>query len=145
MTDSSEAILSGRKPPFRLLVRAVATDGRPINVRHAVSEGFVVRPEAASMSACHKHSLLYLSSLAGQQSMCCSAVSHHSSFVGHSLTAGVPGSSELSGQLPGSLRMAVVSVQQQELGRTFCALACRWPPGNCAQLARRTSPTWTTT
>lgn len=43
VTDSSEAMLSGRKPPFRLLVRAVATDGRPISVRHAVSEGFVVR------------------------------------------------------------------------------------------------------
>ena len=42
VTDSSEAMLSGRKPPFRLLVRAVATDGRPISVRHAVSEGFVV-------------------------------------------------------------------------------------------------------
>ena len=44
VSDSSEAILSGRKPPFRLLVRAVASDGRIIRVRHAVSEGFVVRP-----------------------------------------------------------------------------------------------------
>ena len=43
VTDSSEAMLSGRKPPFRLLVRAIATDGRPIRIRHAVSEGFVVR------------------------------------------------------------------------------------------------------
>lgn len=40
--DSSEAMLSGRKPPFRLLVRAVHTRGQPISVRHAVSEGFVV-------------------------------------------------------------------------------------------------------
>ena len=44
VSDSSEAMLSGRKPPFRLLVRAVATDGRKVNIRHAVSEGFVVRP-----------------------------------------------------------------------------------------------------
>ena len=44
VSDSSEAMLSGRKPPFRLLVRAVATDGRTVNIRHAVSEGFVVRP-----------------------------------------------------------------------------------------------------
>lgn len=43
MSDSSEAMLSGRKPPFRLLVRAVATDGRTVNIRHAVSEGFVAR------------------------------------------------------------------------------------------------------
>ena len=43
VSDSSEAMLSGRKPPFRLLVRAVATDGRKVNIRHAVSEGFVVR------------------------------------------------------------------------------------------------------
>ena len=44
VSDSSEAMLSGRKPPFRLLVRAVATDGRKVNIRHAVSEGFVVIP-----------------------------------------------------------------------------------------------------
>ncbi|KAK9840330.1 hypothetical protein WJX74_007747, partial [Apatococcus lobatus] len=42
VTDSSEAMLSGRKPPFRLLVRAVHADGHRLNVRHAVSEGFVV-------------------------------------------------------------------------------------------------------
>ncbi len=42
VSDSSEAMLSGRKPPFRLLVRAVASDGRKVNIRHAVSEGFVV-------------------------------------------------------------------------------------------------------
>ncbi len=42
VTDSSEAMLSGRKPPFRLLVRAIASDGRKVNIRHAVSEGFVV-------------------------------------------------------------------------------------------------------
>ena len=44
VTDSSEAMLSGRKPPFRLLVRAVHADGHRLNVRHAVSEGFVVSP-----------------------------------------------------------------------------------------------------
>lgn len=43
VTDSSEAILSGRKPPFRLLVRAMLPPGGPrLNIRHAVSEGFVV-------------------------------------------------------------------------------------------------------
>lgn len=64
VTDSSEAMLSGRKPPFRLLVRAVFKDGSvaaaaaaaaagggngsrkngeiPPPARHAVSEGFVV-------------------------------------------------------------------------------------------------------
>jgi hypothetical protein len=42
VSDSSEAMLSGRKPPFRLLVRAAASDGRKVNIRHAVSEGFVV-------------------------------------------------------------------------------------------------------
>ena len=46
VSDSSEAMLSGRKPPFRLLVRAAATDGRAVNIRHAVSEGFVVRQPA---------------------------------------------------------------------------------------------------
>ncbi len=49
VSDSSEAMLSGRKPPFRLLVRAVASDGRKVNIRHAVSEGFVVR----LLSGCH--------------------------------------------------------------------------------------------
>lgn len=62
VTDSSEAMLSGRKPPFRLLVRAVFKNGAaeaegasssaagkksgppapPPPARHAVSEGFVV-------------------------------------------------------------------------------------------------------
>ena len=42
ITDSSEALLSGRKPPFRMLVRAVHKEARPLNVKHAVSEGFVV-------------------------------------------------------------------------------------------------------
>ncbi len=51
VSDSSEAMLSGRKPPFRLLVRAVASDGRKVNIRHAVSEGFVVRPPLFSAMA----------------------------------------------------------------------------------------------
>ena len=52
VTDSSEALLSGRKPPFRLLVRAVRnaaaeTDGAVVMtnvpaIDSAVSEGFVV-------------------------------------------------------------------------------------------------------
>eukprot|EP00798_Chlamydomonas_sp_ICE-L_P030155 gene30155-35135_t len=43
VTDSSEAILSGRKPPFRLLVRALLPESRPkLKIRHAISEGFVV-------------------------------------------------------------------------------------------------------
>eukprot|EP00803_Ostreobium_quekettii_P007979 evm.model.scf_324.1 EVM.evm.TU.scf_324.1 scf_324:1593-3902(+) len=42
VTDSSEALLSGRKPPFRLLVAAAHKGGRKLRIRHAVSEGFVV-------------------------------------------------------------------------------------------------------
>jgi hypothetical protein len=43
VSDSSEAILSGRKPPFRLLVRALLPVDRPqLQIRHAISEGFVV-------------------------------------------------------------------------------------------------------
>ncbi|GAX78271.1 hypothetical protein CEUSTIGMA_g5713.t1 [Chlamydomonas eustigma] len=43
VSDSSEAILSGRKPPFRLLVRALLPIDRPqLQIRHAISEGFVV-------------------------------------------------------------------------------------------------------
>eukprot|EP00882_Tetradesmus_deserticola_P025720 GHRQ01028278.1.p1 GENE.GHRQ01028278.1~~GHRQ01028278.1.p1 ORF type:complete len:312 (+),score=125.81 GHRQ01028278.1:211-1146(+) len=42
VTDSSEALLSGRKPPFRLVARAKHTDGRRLRIRHAVSEPFVV-------------------------------------------------------------------------------------------------------
>jgi hypothetical protein len=48
VSDSSEAMLSGRKPPFRLLVRAVHTEGRRLAIRHAVSEGFVVSGQAVS-------------------------------------------------------------------------------------------------
>lgn len=42
VSDSSEALLSGRKPPFRLLVRAVNSEGGSVTIRHAVSEGYVV-------------------------------------------------------------------------------------------------------
>lgn len=44
VTDSSEAMLSGRKPPLRLMMRAVYKDSLlPVpHVRHAISEGFVV-------------------------------------------------------------------------------------------------------
>ena len=49
VSDSSEAMLSGRKPPFRLLVRAVHTEGRRLAIRHAVSEGFVVRASILCM------------------------------------------------------------------------------------------------
>ena len=44
VTGSSEAILQGQKPPFRLLARAiVAADGiRATHIRPAVSEPFVV-------------------------------------------------------------------------------------------------------
>lgn len=38
VSDSSEAILSGRKPPFRLLVRALVPEGRNLRIRHAISE-----------------------------------------------------------------------------------------------------------
>lgn len=42
VSDSSEALLSGRKPPFRLVVRARHKRGASIAVRPAVSEAFVV-------------------------------------------------------------------------------------------------------
>ncbi|KAF8065943.1 sua1 [Scenedesmus sp. PABB004] len=42
LTDSSEAMLSGRKPPFRLAARARHVDGRRLATRPAVSEPFVV-------------------------------------------------------------------------------------------------------
>ena len=57
VSDSSEAMLSGRKPPFRLLVRAAHRDGRKVNIRHAVSEGFVVSPLSCptSLASCVRH------------------------------------------------------------------------------------------
>ncbi|KAK9803940.1 hypothetical protein WJX72_006604 [[Myrmecia] bisecta] len=43
VTESSESVLSGTKrPPFRLVVRAVRSNGRRLNIRPAVSEEFVV-------------------------------------------------------------------------------------------------------
>lgn len=42
VSDSSEALLSGRKPPFRLVVRAKHKRGQHIALRPAVSEAFVV-------------------------------------------------------------------------------------------------------
>ena len=63
VSDSSEAMLSGRKPPFRLLVRAVATDGRKVNIRHAVSEGFVVRCLTACLTFSDSHCMSCLASL----------------------------------------------------------------------------------
>ena len=41
---SSEALLSGQKPPFRLFIRAICANGsRATHIRFAVSEAFVVR------------------------------------------------------------------------------------------------------
>ena len=42
LKGSCEAIMKGRKPPFRLLACAVGSDGRPANIQPAVSDGFVV-------------------------------------------------------------------------------------------------------
>jgi hypothetical protein len=42
ITDSSEVVVKGRKPPFRLLVRAKRRGGGALSVLPAVSEGFVV-------------------------------------------------------------------------------------------------------
>lgn len=41
VTDSSEALLSGRKPPFRLLAWVIDKENRNLSVRHAVSEGAI--------------------------------------------------------------------------------------------------------
>lgn len=50
ITGSSEAILQGQKPPFRLLARAVSSqDGsRASHIRPTVSEPFVVRVSPSS-------------------------------------------------------------------------------------------------
>jgi hypothetical protein len=55
VTDSSEALLSGRKPPFRLVVRAKHKRGQHISLRPAVSEAFVVatRRVKTSHKVCH--------------------------------------------------------------------------------------------
>ena len=43
VTESSESVLAGTKrPPFRMVVRAVSPNGSRLNVRAAVSEEFVV-------------------------------------------------------------------------------------------------------
>ena len=43
MTESSESVLAGTKrPPFRMVVRAVTSSGSRLNIRPAVSEEFVV-------------------------------------------------------------------------------------------------------
>ena len=48
VTESSESVLAGTKrPPFRLVVRAIKPDGRRLNIRPAVSEEFVVRAGSA--------------------------------------------------------------------------------------------------
>lgn len=39
VTDSSEALLSGRKPPFRLLAWVIDKENRNLSIRHVVSEG----------------------------------------------------------------------------------------------------------
>lgn len=44
MTESSESVLAGTKrPPFRLVVRAIHESGQRLDIRPAVSEEFVVR------------------------------------------------------------------------------------------------------
>jgi len=48
VTESSESVLAGTKrPPFRLVVRAIKPDGRRLNIRPAVSEEFVVSIQPA--------------------------------------------------------------------------------------------------
>ncbi len=51
LTTSSEALLSGKAPTFRLLVWAVEANGEPVPyVTYVVSESFVVR--GAERAAC---------------------------------------------------------------------------------------------
>ena len=65
-TDSSEALLSGRAPPFRLLVRAVGWDGKPLpGIRHCLSDPFVVSKGAgggAGRASNPRQGLLHISS-----------------------------------------------------------------------------------
>ena len=50
ITDSSEALLTGRAPPFRLAVRAVHRSGEPfVGVNYALSDPFVVRRRVRRM------------------------------------------------------------------------------------------------
>ena len=68
VTESSESVLAGTKrPPFRLVVRAIKPDGRRLNIRPAVSEEFVVRARS-SWAGAH-------ASYAGQQHASCSGSS----------------------------------------------------------------------
>ncbi len=48
---SSEALLSGQKPPFMLLVRAYnkVDNTRALHIRNGTSEYFVVSPPASSL------------------------------------------------------------------------------------------------
>ncbi len=53
VTESSESVLAGTKrPPFRLVVRAVSASGQRLPVRPAVSEEFVVRARGPRFSVC---------------------------------------------------------------------------------------------
>ena len=53
VTESSESVLAGTKrPPFRLVVRAIKPDGRRLNIRPAVSEEFVVRASSPLQAHC---------------------------------------------------------------------------------------------
>jgi hypothetical protein len=69
VTDSSEALLSGRKPPFRLVARAKHADGRRLRIRHAVSEPFVVATRRVRAShkvtACSVARYMHCTSQAG--------------------------------------------------------------------------------
>ena len=50
VTESSESVLAGTKrPPFRLVCRALGMHGARLPVQPAVSEEFVVRPSGVSI------------------------------------------------------------------------------------------------
>lgn len=56
VTESSESVLAGTKrPPFRLVVRAVHESGDRLDIRPAVSEEFVVKPCSQEIDSHHIH------------------------------------------------------------------------------------------
>lgn len=65
VTESSESVLAGTKrPPFRLVCRALSASGMRMPIRPAVSEEFVVSPAQLLsgrlvLLCCHKQQRTY--------------------------------------------------------------------------------------
>lgn len=82
VTDSSEAMLSGRKPPLRLMMRAVYKDTlQPVpHIRHAISEGFVVAvrgPLRRTVTNCPLLVVLHMHLSSGSRTRTLAPSGHH--------------------------------------------------------------------